>query len=51
MALGVVEGNQPAIDFYTKLGGRLAGSYTDAGPLWRSRNQIMVWDDLQALLD
>ncbi len=50
VALGVVEGNLPAIDFYRKLGGRLAGSYMDAGPLWRSRNQIIVWDDLQRLL-
>ena len=50
VALGVVEGNQPAIDFYRKLGGRFAGSYIDAGPQWRSRNQIIIWDDLQALL-
>jgi ribosomal protein S18 acetylase RimI-like enzyme len=49
-ALGVVEGNQPAIAFYKKLGGRLAGSYIDPGPLWRSRNQIIVWDDVQVLL-
>jgi len=50
LALGVVEGNQPAIDFYRKLGGRLAGSYIDPGPLWRSRNQIIVWDDVKILL-
>ena len=50
VALGVVEGNQPAIDFYLKLGGRLSGSYIDPGPLWRSRNQIIIWDDLQVLL-
>jgi ribosomal protein S18 acetylase RimI-like enzyme len=50
VALGVVEGNQPAIDFYKKLGGRLAGSYIDPGPLWRSWNQIIVWDDVQVLL-
>lgn len=50
VALGVVEGNQPAIDFYKKLGGRLAGSYIDPGPLWRSRNQIIVWDDVKILL-
>lgn len=50
VALGVVEGNQGAIDFYRKLGGRLAGSYIDPGPLWRSRNQIVIWDDLQVLL-
>jgi ribosomal protein S18 acetylase RimI-like enzyme len=50
IALGVVEGNQPAIDFYRKLGGRLAGSYIDPGPLWRSRNQIIIWDDIETLL-
>jgi ribosomal protein S18 acetylase RimI-like enzyme len=50
VALGVVEGNRPAIDFYKKLGGRLSGSYIDPGPLWRSRNQIVIWDDLHALL-
>jgi ribosomal protein S18 acetylase RimI-like enzyme len=50
IALGVVEGNQPAIDFYKQLGGRLAGSYIDPGPLWRSRNQIIIWDDIEALL-
>jgi ribosomal protein S18 acetylase RimI-like enzyme len=50
VALGVVEGNQGAIDFYRKLGGRLAGAYIDPGPLWRSRNRIVVWDDLQVLL-
>ncbi len=51
VALGVVEGNQPAIDFYLKLGGRLAGSYLDPGPLWRSRNQIVIWDDIATLID
>jgi ribosomal protein S18 acetylase RimI-like enzyme len=51
IALGVVEGNQPAIAFYRKLGGRLSGAYIDPGPLWRSRNQIVVWDDLTVLLD
>lgn len=50
VALGVVEGNRPAIDFYLKLGGRVSGSYIDSGPLWRSRNQIIVWDDLETLL-
>jgi ribosomal protein S18 acetylase RimI-like enzyme len=50
VALGVVEGNQPAIDFYSKLGGRLVGYYIDPGPLWRSRNQIIIWDDVETLL-
>lgn len=50
VALGVVDGNRPAIDFYTKLGGRAAGYMIDPGPIWRSRNLIIVWDDLNALL-
>jgi ribosomal protein S18 acetylase RimI-like enzyme len=50
VALGVVEGNRPGIDFYMKLGGRLSGSYIDPGPLWRSRNQIIVWDNIETLL-
>jgi ribosomal protein S18 acetylase RimI-like enzyme len=50
VALGVVEGNLPALAFYRKLGGRLAGCYIDPGPLWRSRNQIVIWDDVQSLL-
>jgi ribosomal protein S18 acetylase RimI-like enzyme len=50
IALGVVEGNRSAIDFYRKLGGRPAGSYIDPGPLWRSRNQIIIWDDVDILL-
>jgi ribosomal protein S18 acetylase RimI-like enzyme len=51
LALGVVDGNTGAIAFYKKLGGRPAGSYIDPGPIWRSRNQIVVWDDLKILLD
>jgi ribosomal protein S18 acetylase RimI-like enzyme len=51
LALGVVVGNHGAVAFYAKLGGRAAGTYTDPGPIWRSRNQIMVWDDLKMLLD
>jgi ribosomal protein S18 acetylase RimI-like enzyme len=50
VALGVVEGNQAALEFYLKLGGQLAGSYTDPGPLWRSQNRVVIWDDLQTLL-
>lgn len=51
VALGVVEGNQAALDFYLKLGGRLGGSYTDPGPLWRSQNRIVIWDRLETLID
>lgn len=47
--LGVVEGNEPAIRFYSALGGREAGRYTDAGPLWRSRNIIYAWPDITLL--
>ncbi|MDQ7246292.1 GNAT family N-acetyltransferase [Dongia sedimenti] len=50
VALGVVEGNDAAIAFYKQLGGRAAGSYIDPGPIWRSRNQIITWDDLNTLL-
>ncbi|MFK0163208.1 GNAT family N-acetyltransferase [Rhizobium sp. NPDC090279] len=48
--LGVVVGNEPAIDFYRKIGGRLIGQYTDPGPLWRSDNLIFAWDDLSLLI-
>lgn len=50
-ALGVVEGNDAAIAFYTKLGGRPGGWYVDSGPVWRSRNRIIVWDDVNTLID
>lgn len=50
-ALGVVAGNTPAIAFYEKLGGRSAGTYLDPGPVWRSENLVMVWDDARALAD
>ncbi|MFS7222489.1 N-acetyltransferase family protein [Rahnella inusitata] len=47
--LGVVEGNEPAVRFYRALGGKEAGRYTDAGPLWRSRNIIYAWPDITLL--
>ena len=50
LGLGVVDGNDAAVAFYEKLGGRAAGFYTDPGPIWRSRNRIIVWDDIEALL-
>lgn len=49
LALGVVDGNAPAIRFYEALGGRLIGRYTDPGPLWRSDNLLYAWDDLAVL--
>ncbi|WP_244109978.1 GNAT family N-acetyltransferase [Burkholderia arboris] len=48
-ALSVVDGNDAAIAFYAALQGRLAGEYTDPGPVWRSHNIVMVWDDLASL--
>lgn len=49
-ALSVVKGNDAAIAFYASLNGRLAGEYVDAGPIWRSRNIVMVWDDFASLV-
>jgi ribosomal protein S18 acetylase RimI-like enzyme len=49
-ALGVVVGNDPAIAFYQLLGGRMAGRYIDPGPIWRSENIALVWDDLSLLM-
>ena len=48
-ALGVVAGNASAIGFYRALGAREAGRYEDPGPVWRSSNLVLVWDDLGAL--
>lgn len=42
-ALAVVEGNQQALAFYQAVGGRSGGSFTDAGPVWRSQNHIFNW--------
>ena len=41
--LAVVEGNENALRFYRHLGGREAGRFTDAGPLWKSANIVMRW--------
>jgi len=49
VALGVVNGNDRAIEFYRHLGGRRVGRYTDAGPVWRSDNLVYAWDDLKSL--
>jgi len=51
MALGVVAGNEPAIQFYEALGGKLIGRYTDPGPLWRSENLLYAWDDLAVFVE
>lgn len=50
-ALAVVVGNDPALAFYRRLGGREIGGYADPGPLWRSENIVFAWDDLSALLN
>ncbi|WP_258170548.1 GNAT family N-acetyltransferase [Burkholderia cepacia] len=49
-ALSVVNGNESAIAFYEALNARFAGEYVDAGPIWRSHNIVMVWDDLANLI-
>ncbi|MCC6471277.1 MAG: GNAT family N-acetyltransferase [Alphaproteobacteria bacterium] len=49
VALGVVEGNAPAIAFYAAMGGRAVGTYTDPGPIWRSSNIVYAWDDITVL--
>jgi len=48
-ALSVVKGNDAALAFYTALKGRLVGEFIDPGPVWRSDNLVLVWDDLQSL--
>ncbi|WP_321786208.1 GNAT family N-acetyltransferase [Burkholderia pyrrocinia] len=49
-ALSVVKGNASAIAFYEALNARVAGETIDAGPIWRSHNIVMVWDDLADLV-
>ncbi len=48
-ALAVVEGNDRAKAFYKRLGGVDDGGFTDTGPLWKSRNRLMVWRDIASL--
>jgi GNAT superfamily N-acetyltransferase len=50
VGLGVLDGNDPAIRFYERLGGRRVGDYTDPGPTWRSTNHIYVWDEPSVLI-
>ncbi|MGE6785850.1 N-acetyltransferase family protein [Ensifer adhaerens] len=45
VGVGVVDGNEAAIAFYDALGGQRAGEYMDAGPIWRSRNIVFVWEN------
>jgi hypothetical protein len=50
-ALAVVAGNDPAISFYKSLGGVCVGKATDVGPIWKSDNIILAWDDLTQLTE
>lgn len=50
VALGVVDGNRPAIAFYEALGGCMIGRFTDPGPAWRSENLAYAWNDIPAAL-
>ena len=42
--LAAVEENTRARAFYQRVGGTEVLSFTDKGPLWRSRNRLVVWD-------
>ncbi len=46
-ALATAKGNTPALAFYQAMGGKLIGQFIDAGPIWKSENLIIVWDNLQ----
>ncbi|WP_237151688.1 GNAT family N-acetyltransferase [Oryzibacter oryziterrae] len=50
IGLSVVEGNLPAIAFYEALGGRIVGHYTDLGPIWKSQDLVMAWDERDDVL-
>ncbi len=47
--LAVVDRNDRAKAFYKRLGGIDEGGFTDAGPLWKSRNRLMVWHNIASL--
>ena len=44
-ALAVVRGNTKALAFYAAMGGVVAGSFVDAGPIWKSDNVIIAWEE------
>ncbi|WP_299734541.1 GNAT family N-acetyltransferase [uncultured Roseobacter sp.] len=43
--LAVVRQNALARQFYKKMGGVDIGGFIDPGPLWRSDNTVVAWDD------
>ncbi|WP_227271787.1 GNAT family N-acetyltransferase [Roseobacter weihaiensis] len=45
VALAVVRQNALARQFYKKMGGVEIGGFTDPGPLWRSDNIVVAWDN------
>ena len=51
VALAVVRGNGAAIKFYSALGGRQAGGFTDPGPIWKSDNIIIKWNPVKSTGD
>jgi ribosomal protein S18 acetylase RimI-like enzyme len=42
--LAVVQENAAARGFYNSCGGQETGTFSDAGPLWKSTNIIVEWD-------
>ena len=46
-ALATAKGNTPALAFYQAMGGKQVGQFIDAGPIWKSENLIIAWDNLQ----
>lgn len=49
--LAVVEGNDPALNFYKGAGAMDIGGFTDPGPLWPSKNRLIVWDRISDLIE
>lgn len=46
VALAVVQQNISARRFYKRMGGAEIGAFPDPGPLWRSDNILVAWDDV-----
>ncbi|MEO0487055.1 MAG: GNAT family N-acetyltransferase [Pseudomonadota bacterium] len=45
VALAVVRQNDAARAFYKRQGGAEIATFTDPGPLWRSDNIVVAWDE------